>query len=436
MAPPSPRLGALAILALLTTGCETGRPLYEAGLRDEDFGSTAAATSAPVAAARPAPSPKEIDDFISLENIRPEERPPIESDEGGLWMLVDRAEASVRREVNRVHDAELNRYVHGNVCKLAGAYCSSIRTYILRVPLFNASMSANGMMNVFTGLLLRASNEAEMNAVLGHEIGHFLRRHGVQRQRMIVQTNATLTWLSLAVALVGGNPNIVNLSSIIARANYMAYERDHEREADGYGLRMLYDKGYDPRAAGRIWGRLIREEEKAGIKQTFNPMLASHPAPAERMGVMGEIGEALVPRMSAIELGRRTYLNFILPRRHMWIEDEIRAKDLKEAEALIDLLIEDGVNLGELYYYKGEAYRKQGSKEKLEKALEFYDQAIGRNGTPDRLYKAKGLVLARLERNADAIAALEKYLTLAPNDPDSGLLKAQLETLRKAEAKS
>lgn len=405
--------------------------MYEAGLKDEAFGKFAGRASASDEAARPALSAEEVDRFIRLENIRPEERPPIESDEAGVWLIADRAEASVRREADRIRDAELNSYVHGNVCKLAGAYCSSVRSYVVRVPTFNASMSPNGMMMVHTGLLLRAGNEAEMNAVLGHEIGHFLRRHSVQRQRMIAQTKSTLAWLSFAVALVGGSLNLMDLSSTIGIANVMAYERDHEREADGYGLRMLFDQGYDPRAASQIWSRLIREKEKAGEQRRFNPMLATHPAPQERMAVLGEIGNALAPRMSAMELGRRKHLSMILPRRHMWIEDEIRLNDLKHADALLDVLIEDGVNLGELYYYKGEAYRKQGSKEKLEKALEFYDQAIGRNGTPDRLHKAKGLVLARLERNAEAIEALEKYLALVPEDPDAALLRSQIESIRK-----
>lgn len=405
--------------------------MYDIGLKDETFGKTAGRASASDEAARPALSAEEVDRFIRLENIRPEERPPIESDEAGLWLITDRAEASVRSEANRVLDAELNSYVHGNVCKLAGAYCSSVRTYVVRVPSFNASMSPNGMMMVHTGLLLRAGNEAEMNAVLGHEIGHFLRRHSVQSQRMKAQTRAALTWLDFMVALVGGSPSLVDLSSIIGVANLMAYERDQEREADGYGIRMLFDQGYDPRAASQIWSRQIREGEKAGEQQRFNPMLATHPAQRERMTVLGEIGDALASRMSAMELGRRKHLSVILPRRHIWIEDEIRVNDLKRAEALLDVLIEDGVNLGELYYYKGEAYRKQGSKEKLEKALEFYDQAIGRNGTPDRLHKAKGLVLARLGRHAEAIEALEKYLALVPKDPDAALLRSEVESLRK-----
>ena len=54
---------------------------------------------------------------------------------------------------------------------------------LVRTPYFNASMAPNGMMQVWSGLLLRVDNEAQLAAVLGHEIGHYLARHSVERLR-------------------------------------------------------------------------------------------------------------------------------------------------------------------------------------------------------------------------------------------------------------
>ena len=51
------------------------------------------------------------------------------------------------------------------------------------MPQFNAMMAPNGMMLVWSGLLLRVENEAQLAAILGHELGHYLERHSVEQLR-------------------------------------------------------------------------------------------------------------------------------------------------------------------------------------------------------------------------------------------------------------
>ena len=72
-----------------------------------------------------------------------------------------------------VRDPVLNAYVRKVLCRTIGdAHCAPIRLYIIRTSQFNASMAPNGMMQVWTGLLLRMDNEAQLATVLGHEMGH------------------------------------------------------------------------------------------------------------------------------------------------------------------------------------------------------------------------------------------------------------------------
>src|SRR5262245_24840551 len=82
-------------------------------------------------------------------------RPDLASDEGGLWALMDREETRLRRSPFRLRDDALNRYLQDIVCRLAGEHCPDIRVYAVRTPYFNASMAPNGMMQVWSGLLLR-----------------------------------------------------------------------------------------------------------------------------------------------------------------------------------------------------------------------------------------------------------------------------------------
>src|SRR5215831_9630937 len=116
-------------------------------------------------------------------SLQPGERPTPGSDEAGLWMQMDRAELTLRTSANLVYDPALNEYVRQIVCRLAGPHCDGLRVYIVRNPEFNASMAPNGMMLVWTGLLLRMENEAQLAFILGHELGHYLRRHALQQFR-------------------------------------------------------------------------------------------------------------------------------------------------------------------------------------------------------------------------------------------------------------
>ena len=65
-------------------------------------------------------------------------------------MMADRAEKKLQSAGNLVRDPEINRYVRGIACKLAGPHCKNIRVYVVRHALFNASMLPNGTMVVWS----------------------------------------------------------------------------------------------------------------------------------------------------------------------------------------------------------------------------------------------------------------------------------------------
>ena len=124
-------------------------------------------------------------------------RPDIATDEGGLWSLMDREETRLRRSPFSLRDPRLRDYVQDIACRLAGEHCPDVRVYLVQTPLFNASMAPNGMMQVWTGLMLRVDNEAQLAAVLGHEIGHYLSRHSLERLRDVKSRAAFGQFLGL-----------------------------------------------------------------------------------------------------------------------------------------------------------------------------------------------------------------------------------------------
>ena len=124
-------------------------------------------------------------------------RPDLASDEGGLWAQMDRAEAKLKTSPFLIRDPALNDYVYGVACKLAAEHCPESRVLRGATPWFNASMAPNGMMQVWSGLLIRMANEAQLAAVLGHEIGHYLARHSLER---LQTAQSTRRWRNFSVS--------------------------------------------------------------------------------------------------------------------------------------------------------------------------------------------------------------------------------------------
>ena len=179
-------------------------------------------------------------------------RPPAETDEGGLWALMDREEQRLRRSPFVVRDDRLTRYLEGVVCRLGADHCIDVRVHVVRNPLFNASMAPNGMMQVWSGLLLRMENEAQLAAVLGHELGHYLERHSVERLRDS-RSRAAFAQLMGVFGIAG------TVAQWGIMAGMFSFTREQEARADRLGLGLMLRAGYDPAQAARVWDNLLGE---------------------------------------------------------------------------------------------------------------------------------------------------------------------------------
>src|SRR6185436_19150792 len=134
--------------------------------------------------------------------------------------------------------------------RLMGRETPDLRIYLMRSALFNASMFPTGMMIVNTGLMARVRNEAQYAAVLGHEAGHYYRKHSIERYRSIRTKTAAMAWFS-AAANVGAGVNSMSsyggadwiyAASLINTAVTMSmfqFTRNQEAEADAYGVSLM-----------------------------------------------------------------------------------------------------------------------------------------------------------------------------------------------------
>ena len=355
-------------------------------------------------------------------------RPEEASDEGGLWAMMDREEDRLRRSAFVMRDRALNDYVRAIACRLAGGHCPDVRVYLLRTPHFNASMAPNGMLQVWSGLLLRAANEAQLAAVLGHEIGHYYARHSLQQLRDVKKRAA---WAEFAGLLLSRarNPDIGNLAQLGIVASMFAYTRDQEREADSIGLELLARAGYAPGEASTVWTQLLEEikgdkiskEEYAGESILFS----THPPMEERQETLAKAAKELA-RPEASRLGGEEYRNALSAHRTQFLEDEVRRRRYGESLVLLERLQKNSGGDGEIEFFRGEVYRMRNGKGDLELALKTYRQAEGMAGAPAELYRSEGLVLRQLKQDEGSRAAFRRYLELKPAAEDADLVRTYL----------
>ncbi|MBL8474310.1 MAG: M48 family metalloprotease [Rhodocyclaceae bacterium] len=349
------------------------------------------------------------------------ERPDIGSDEGGLWGMMDRQEARIRRSPFEVREGGLRDYVQAMACRLAGEHCPDVRVHVIHAPTFNASMAPNGMLQIYTGLLLRIENEAQLAAVLAHEIGHYLARHSLQQLREARSRSALAQFVS-----VFGLPGLVGNLAIVA--GMYSYTREHEREADRIGLILMHQSGYAATEAARIWANLLKELEArpGGDPARDNAMFATHPNSAERQATLA----ALAADMPAGERGESAYLEQIKPFRLEWLHDEIRRGQHEESIALFSRMMARWPSQADVVYARGEIYRTRAGDGDLKRALEDFSAALALGGAPPVSLRSLGYTYRQLGRTAEAADALRQYLAVAPDAPDAPLIKSYIETAK------
>ncbi|XBD33731.1 M48 family metalloprotease [Pseudomonas anguilliseptica] len=153
----------------------------------------------------------------------------------------------ILKENPRYADEKLQAYVQQigeRVAKNSHRNQLAYQFTVVDSPDINAFALPGGYIYIHRGLLAYLSSEAELAAVLGHEVGHVTARHSVQQQ------SQSTAWglLGQAVAVGTGVGAAADVTSVLGSAFVRGYGRDMELEADGLGAQYLARSGYDPQA--------------------------------------------------------------------------------------------------------------------------------------------------------------------------------------------
>lgn len=360
-------------------------------------------------------------------------RPAISTDEGGLWGAADRAEMDARASGQLEDDPALNAYVRDVACRVAGPYCGDIRLYVMNRPVFNAMMAPNGYMEVWSGLLLRAEDEAQLAFVLGHEVGHYSERHSISMLRTVRgRANAAMLFsIVTGAAGVGFLGDIVYLSTL---ASVFGYSRDNETQSDLIGFEHAVREGYDPNAGAILWRNLIDETRASDNpdvrrQETRASVFRTHPLSQDRVAAL----QAQAQAQGASGLTHRErYRAAIRPHLNDWLRADLRRRDFGQTWLILDRLAAHGEDLGLIEYFRGEINRLRRADGDRARAIAHYTNATQHPDAPAPAWRELGAYAERDGQTTEAAAYYSAYLERDSNAPDRALVQARLNALQGA----
>lgn len=216
----------------------------------------------------------------------------------------------VEASIGLVDDDALQAYVSGIGKTLAaGSERPQLpwRFAVVDDPTPNAFALPGGFIYVTRGLLSLMDSEAELAAVIGHEIGHVTARHSVSQ--MSRQQIAQLG-LGLGMIFVPAVAEVGDLAGAGLQLLFLKYGRDDEHQADELGFRYAFANHYDVRQMSDVFRSLERAGENAGSSGVPS-WLSTHPFPAERIERTNQRVAALERPLPELNTGEAEYMGQI-----------------------------------------------------------------------------------------------------------------------------
>ena len=379
---------------------------------------------------------------VAQARVRPQDMVPLvgpgyrptEADEQGLWQLMDRAEEEIAGSNLLIQDPALTAYLKAIIVRVGGPAAKDFRIYLAHIPDFNAMMFPSGFSVIFSGLLLRARNEAQLAGVIAHEASHFLRRHMIRSWRD-QRRKTDMFAIGSMLAGVGGAAGGVYLGDYVQLAqlgtilSLFTYSRAMEAEADAMGAKILAETGYPPIEMANIWQQLIGEEAASARyrrkRRRRGSLFDTHPSPDSRMADLRiSAAEVTVPGR-AYDSHRQRYLSTLAPIRQMLLDDQVKLNDPGASQYLISTLAQDGWN-GLLRFYEGEIWRLRNRPGDDARAAQSYSAATLYPDAPADAFRWHGIALLKAGRAGEAKAAFARYLTMKPNAPDAAWVRQMM----------
>ncbi len=299
-------------------------------------------------------------------------------------------------------DPEVTRYIQEVGHRLAAVSERPHLPYefvVLNTSVPNAWALPGGKIAINRGLLVEMDSEAELAAVLAHEVVHAAARHGAQRIQRGLFLNLGLIAVAVAIDEHDHRDLLLTGANLGAQLIFARYSRTAEREADYHGMVYMSRTGYDLQAAVHLMETFVRLSE-GRARGWIEGLFASHPASQERVELNRQAAAELPSgdflgreeyhqRLATLMSTREAYQKHDQGRRALREDDPGQA--LRLANEAIRLEPREALFHGLL----GDAHRAAG---RYAQAVAAYDAAIRRNDDYFQFWLQRGLTRESLRQ--------------------------------------
>ncbi len=314
-------------------------------------------------------------------------------------------------------DADLNVYVN-QVGQKVATHSDLDLPYefvVLNNDVPNAWALPGGKIAINRGLLVLLEDEAQLAAVLGHEVVHAAAEHGATQMR-----KSQLLGLGVIVAGIASQESdysaAITLGAAVGAQAWQAhYGRSQELQADHYGMKYMAAAGYETQAAVELQETFVKLSSQNGSGNALSALFASHPPSQERV----DKNRAQVKKYPQGKRNKSAYQNAIAqikkdqPAYKANLEAQSLAAEKKWEEALQSVKRAQSLQPNEAMFFLTEG-RIHLAKEDVNAALKPLEKAGKLN--PDYFLPSllHGLTARELKQNASAKASLQRSYDSLP----------------------
>jgi beta-barrel assembly-enhancing protease len=281
-------------------------------------------------------------------------------------------------------------------------------------------------MGLTRGILADLNNEAELAALLGHELGHVNARHAAQRQGQAMVAQIALAGANIAASNSEWGALVGIGSQLGASALLSSYSRDNEREADALGQEYMVRAGYPASGMVGLHQLLVDQQKEApGMLQT---MFSTHPMNVERRDTARQLAETRYASTKNRDAGRQRFMDSTASLRRLKPtieacqqgETAMAKKQYGAAEGAFKSALDKTPRDYPANLLMAQCLQAQN---KTREALRYAETAKGIYPQEAQAHKLVGVLALALQDPAAAYAGLDQYDRLLPGDAGVGFLK-------------
>ena len=339
-----------------------------------------------------------------------------------LWRQAQEEQNAIKAGGVLYQDVDIENYLNRIAAKLNANSISpdfSFQIKVVKDPSLNAFAFPNGVIYIHSGILARMDNEAQLAALLAHEMVHCTHRHSLRVLRSIkdrtppknnrpprVRELAQLLGITGSIASLGG------------------YTRELETEADRVGLDLAVKANYDPREILNLFGLLKQEIELEGVKEPY--FFGTHPKVGQRIeNVNNWLAEKYRGKITGIkntDVFQSKISRLVLDNARL----DLRQGRFFVAQRTVEKFLAVKQDDARAYFLLGEVFRQRGRQEDAAAAIKNYEKSISLNPSFPEPHKAMGLIHYKDGKKRLAKKHFESCLLLSPDTIDRAYIQGYL----------